>query len=180
MDAPAIATVPTCGEYVLGMSTAAAFDALMGALGERALIVTVQHGGERAGCLIGFGCQVSIDPQMFLACLSDKNRTYRVAARGASHLGVHLLPRDRRDLAELFGGETGDEVDKLARCPWREGPHRVPLLDACPDRFVGAVREQRRLGDHVGFLLEPVAADHAGGSPMPIAGVVDVDPGHDA
>jgi hypothetical protein len=26
------------------------------------------------------------------------------------------------ELAELFGGETGDEVDKFDRCEWRPGP----------------------------------------------------------
>ncbi|MCW2990870.1 MAG: flavin reductase [Solirubrobacterales bacterium] len=162
------------------MDKRAAFDALMGSLDERAFIVTVRHGETRAGCLIGFGGQVSIDPQRFLACLSDKNRTYRVAARGAEHLGVHLLPAGRRDLAELFGGETGDDVDKFARCAWHEGPGGVPLLDDCPDRFVGRVLEHRPLGDHVGFLLEPVAAAYAGAEPMPVGDAVDIEAGHDA
>jgi flavin reductase (DIM6/NTAB) family NADH-FMN oxidoreductase RutF len=162
------------------MDTAATFDALMAALGERAFVVTVRHGETLAGCLIGFGTQVSIDPQRFLACLSDKNHTYRVAARGATHLAVHLLPRERRDLAELFGGETGDDVDKFARCRWHEGPHGVPLLDDCPDRFVGAGLERRPLGDHVGFLLEPVVAHRGGRTPMPVGDVLDIDAGHDA
>lgn len=162
------------------MDTVAAFDALMGSLDERAFIVTVAHGETRAGCLIGFGCQVSIAPQRFLACLSDKNHTYRVAARGAEHLAVHFLPRERRDLAELFGGETGDDVDKFAHCRWHDGPHGVPLLDDCPDWFAGAVHEHRPLGDHVGFLLEPVAAACAGRTPMPVGEVADIDVGHDA
>lgn len=162
------------------MNTAAAFDALMGSLDERAFIVTVRHGQTLAGCLIGFGSQVSIDPRRFLACLSDKNHTYRVAARGAEHLAIHFLPRERRDLAELFGGETGDDVDKFARCSWHEGPHGLPLLDGCPDWFAGAVLERRPLGDHVGFLLEPVIASYTGSSPMPVDKVLDIDAGHDA
>jgi flavin reductase (DIM6/NTAB) family NADH-FMN oxidoreductase RutF len=157
-----------------------AFDALMASLGDRAFLVTVRHGETRAGCLIGFGGQVSIGPRRFLACLSDKNHTYRVAARGAEHLAVHLLPAGRRDLAELFGGETGDEVDKLARVPWRDGPHGVPLLDDCPDRFVGRVVERHPLGDHVGFLLEPVGAEFRGGEAMPLAAAAEIEPGHEA
>lgn len=162
------------------MDTGAAFDALMGSLGERVFVVTVRHGESVAGCLIGFGTQVSIGPRRFLACLSDKNHTYRVAARGAEHMAVHLVPPDRHDVAELFGGETGDEVDKLGRCAWTEGPGRTPLLDDCPDRFVGRVLDRTTLGDHVGFLLEPVAVSFAGGSSLARRAAEDIDPGHEA
>ena len=43
------------------------------------------------------------------------NHTYRVA-QDATHLAVHLLPRRHRELARLFGSETGDRTDKFARC----------------------------------------------------------------
>ena len=39
-------------------------------------------------------------------------------------------PPTPTDLAELFGGETGDEVDKFARTAWRD-VHGVPILDRC-------------------------------------------------
>jgi flavin reductase (DIM6/NTAB) family NADH-FMN oxidoreductase RutF len=162
------------------MDTRAAFDALMGSLDERVFIVTARHGETRAGCLVGFGTQVSIDPQRFLACLSDKNHTYRVAARGADRLAVHLVPPGRRELAELFGGRTGDEVDKFARCAWSEGPGGVPLLDDCPDRFVGNVLGHRPLGDHVGFLLAPVVAQYRGAGSLRLDQALDIDPGHEA
>src|SRR3954447_7295179 len=91
------------------MTTAATFNALMGALDYPMFIVTTRVGETRAGCLVGFAGQVSIDPPRFMACLSDKNRTYRVAADGADHLVVHLVPERAVELAELFGGRTGDE-----------------------------------------------------------------------
>src|SRR4051794_41781759 len=47
-------------------------------------IVTVAAGGERAGCLVGFATQCSINPPRFLVCLSDKNRTFRVEIGRAS------------------------------------------------------------------------------------------------
>jgi flavin reductase (DIM6/NTAB) family NADH-FMN oxidoreductase RutF len=162
------------------MGDLAAYDALVSALDEPVFIVTVRHGETRAGCLIGFGGQVSIDPPRFLACLSDKNRTYRVAARGAEHLAVHLVPGEARQLAVLFGGETGDETDKFARCAWHEGPHGLPLLDECPDRFVGRVLERQVLGDHVGFLLEPVAAEFTAAGWLRRSAVESIEAGHDA
>src|SRR3954471_10361561 len=97
-------------------------------------IVTAASGEERAGCLVGFTTQCSIDPPRFLVCLSDKNRTFRVA-RQAESLLVHLVPQEGDPIAQLFGEATGDEVDKFARASWRPGPGGAPLLDACPNWF---------------------------------------------
>src|SRR5215210_2776132 len=97
------------------------FQKLVAQLDYPMFIATVTAGGERAGCLIGFATQSSIDPPRFLAGISDKNRTFRVA-KDADTMAIHLVPEDADQLAELFGGETGDEVDKFARADWREGP----------------------------------------------------------
>ena len=118
-------------------------------------IVTVVGGGQRAGCLVGFMTQCSIDPLRFLVCLSDKNRTYRVA-QDAHVIAVHLVPSDAADLAALFGTETGDEMDKFERCAWHEGPDGVPVLDACPNWFAARILNRRPVGDHVALLLDPV------------------------
>ncbi|HEV3352638.1 MAG TPA: flavin reductase family protein [Acidimicrobiales bacterium] len=137
------------------------FHAFVGALEYPMFIVTAAAAAERDGCLVGFATQCSIHPPRFLACLSVKNRTFRIARR-ATVLAVHLVGADQHDLAELFGGKTADEVDKLAEWPWREGPDGVPLLDGVANLFVGRVLERVDLGDHVGHLLEPVAARHEG------------------
>jgi flavin reductase (DIM6/NTAB) family NADH-FMN oxidoreductase RutF len=79
-------------------------------------------------------------------------------AREAEALAVHVVPESATELVELFGGETGDELDKFARCRWRPGPFGLPLLDECGNRFVGRVLDRIDLGDHRGFLLEPVDA----------------------
>jgi len=142
-------------------------------------IVTAAAGGRRAGCLIGFATQTSIDPPRFLACLSEKNRTYRVA-REAEALGVHFVPAEAVELAELFGGETGDEVDKFARVGWHEGPGGVPLLDDCANRFVGRIRERVDFGDHVGFVLEPLVAEHGtAGAEFTFHRAKRIEPGHE-
>ena len=140
------------------MDAEAMFDSLVGNLDYPMFIVTACADGERAGCLIGFATQASIDPSRFLALLSHRNRTYRVGAR-AELLGVHFVPEEAGELAELFGGETGDEVDKFARCAWRPGPGGTPLLDDCPNRFVGRVLVRMDAGDHDVILLEPVFAE---------------------
>jgi flavin reductase (DIM6/NTAB) family NADH-FMN oxidoreductase RutF len=157
-----------------------AFAKLVLGLDEPMFIVTAAAGGERSGCLIGFATQTSIEPERFLVCLSKKNHTHGVALR-ASHLGVHVVPEDATELAELFGGETGDEVDKFARCAWHEGARGVPLLDACPNRFVGEVVWRRDAGDHDAFLLAPVVAERGTDSnQLDFARAKAIEPGHPA
>jgi flavin reductase (DIM6/NTAB) family NADH-FMN oxidoreductase RutF len=119
------------------------------------VVVTCADDERRAGCLVGFTTQTSIHPPRFLVCLSRKNFTYRVS-RGADVLVVHFVPAGATALAELFGGETGDEVDKFARCTWHPGPDGAPILDDLPDWFAGRVLERLDLGDHVGHLLAPI------------------------
>jgi flavin reductase (DIM6/NTAB) family NADH-FMN oxidoreductase RutF len=140
------------------------FGELVGGLEYSMFIVTVRADEQRAGCLVGFGCQSSIDPPRFLICLSRKNHTYRVAA-SAEALAVHFVPQQADELARLFGGCTGDEVDKFAQCAWKPGPGGLPILQECRDWFTGRVLERLDLGDHVGFLLEPIAAHREAGGP---------------
>jgi flavin reductase (DIM6/NTAB) family NADH-FMN oxidoreductase RutF len=157
-----------------------AFNELVGELDYPMLIVTAASGDRRAGCLVGFSTQASIDPPRYAVYLSDKNLTYRVA-RDAEHLGVHFLQEDAGDLAELFGAETGDEVDKFAHVEWTPGPGGAPLLERCRNRFVGRVIERREAGDHAMFLVEPVAAEHAHPvRPFPFHRAKRLDPGHEA
>jgi flavin reductase (DIM6/NTAB) family NADH-FMN oxidoreductase RutF len=143
-------------------------------------VITAFADGRRAGCLAGFGTQTSIHPPRFLACVSRKNHTYGVAV-AARVLAVHFLadnPRER-DLAELFGGETGDDVDKFAHCDWHPGPDGVPLLDGAPNRFTGRVLEQLDLGDHAGFLLDPIAVETGDERPdLGFQEAKDIEPGH--
>ena len=120
-------------------------------------VVTCAGAGEPSGCLVGFSSQCSIHPPRLMVWISRLNHTHGVARR-ASHLGVHFLAADERHLAELFGSETGDAVDKFLSCRWHLGPEEVPVLDECARWVVGAVLSRRATGDHTGFLLAPVAA----------------------
>ena len=157
------------------------FNSLMSELDYPMFIVTAVGGdGERTGCLIGFATQISIKPPRFLAGLSHKNHTFRVA-QGAELVGVHFVPEDGDELAELFGGETGDEVDKFARAAWHEGPHGVPILDDCPNWFVGRVIWRCDAGDHDAILLEPVAAERGSGEDeFTFHRAKRIDAGHEA
>jgi flavin reductase (DIM6/NTAB) family NADH-FMN oxidoreductase RutF len=162
------------------MAAEQTFQRLVAQLDYPMFITTVAAAGERAGCLVGFATQCSIHPPRFLAGISDKNRTFRVA-QGAESMAVHLVPEHATQLAELFGGETGDEVNKFERCAWRPGPGDVPLLDDCPNRFVGRIIERVDFGDHVGIVLDPFYADEDEASgQLGFHRAKRIDPGHEA
>ena len=135
--------------------------------------------GRRSGCLVGFATQCSIHPPRVLACISKANHTLPVAT-AAPVLAVHWLAGDDRGLAELFGGETGDEIDKFERCSWRPGPQGVPVLDGVKGWVAGPVVGRFDVGDHVAFVVDAEAgtgdstADELG-----FQAVKDLEPGHE-
>ena len=155
------------------------FEALVGDLEYPMFIVTARAGDEPLGCLVGFATQTSIDPPRFAVCLSHANRTFR-RGRDAEMLGVHCVPADAGDLAELFGGETGDETDKFARTEWHDGPGGVPVLDRCRNWFAGRVLTRLDAGDHDLFLLEPVAGEAGDDEAFTFHRAKRIEPGHDA
>ncbi|MFE7436879.1 flavin reductase family protein [Streptomyces tendae] len=162
----------------------AAMDVFLDRLDPDMCVVTAAAHGERAGCLVGFSSQCSIRPVRYVVWISDVNRTFRVA-RSADVLAVHLLARDQRGTAELFGGLTGDDVDKFRQVSWREAYGGAAVLADAEAWFVGRVVERTAGGDHVGFVLEPVewggrerAAGQDAGPLLRLADARTVRPGH--
>jgi flavin reductase (DIM6/NTAB) family NADH-FMN oxidoreductase RutF len=138
------------------VTTGADLGSFLSALDYPMYVVTTRVGDERAGCLVGFATQTSIEPARFLVCISKVNATARTVA-AASHVAVHQLGRGDKDLARLFGEQSEDWVDKFAHCAWHDGPYDVPVLDASPAWFVGEIVGRLDAGDHTGLLLSPVA-----------------------
>ncbi len=158
-----------------------AFEQLVARLNYPMFVVTTAAGDVTAGCLVGFASQTSIHPPRFLVGLSRRNHTFRVAA-DATHLAVHVFEREHLDVVELFGGQTGDTVNKFDRCSWRRGPERLPILDDAAAWFAGTILDRFSLGDHVGHLLEPVAGrpPHDLEQWVSFGDVRDLRPGHEA
>jgi flavin reductase (DIM6/NTAB) family NADH-FMN oxidoreductase RutF len=157
-----------------------AFESLVARIDYPMFVVTTAVGEERSGCLVGFATQCSIEPGRFLACISDKNHTYRVLQR-ATAMVVHLVPEHARHIVELFGGETGDDADKFARAEWSPGPEGLPVLADCPGWFAGRILDRVTLGDHVGHLIEPFAGEDPGeGGWFPFSRAKEIEPGHEA
>ena len=142
------------------------------------IVTVLAESGERDGCLIGFATQSSVHPPRFIACISKENRTFD-AVQAADMIVVHFLGSGQRSLAELFGGETGDEVDKFELCAWHDGPFGIPVLDDAPGWFAGRILDRFDGGDHEALLLDPVEAEDRGGAlDLGFQAVKGIHPGH--
>ena len=157
------------------------FEDLMGMLDYPALVVTTQAGGVAAGCLVGFATQTGTEPPTFVVGVSRTSHTFAVASQ-SQHLAVHVLARHHRALAELFGGQTGHQVNKFDRCSWRAGPQGMPILDEAIAWFVGKIVGWLDAGDHVAYMLLPVAtwAPECDEDPLYLSDLDDLDPGTEA
>jgi flavin reductase (DIM6/NTAB) family NADH-FMN oxidoreductase RutF len=57
----------------------------------------------------------------------------------------------------------------------------VPLLDGCPNRFVGRIVERIDFGDHVGMVLEPFFAEaDEDSAQLGFHRAKRIEPGHEA
>jgi flavin reductase (DIM6/NTAB) family NADH-FMN oxidoreductase RutF len=145
-----------------------------------AIVTAAAPDGRRSGCLVGFWTQCSIHPPRVLVCVSKANHTLAVATV-APVLAVHWLAGDDRDLAELFGGETGDEIDKFERCSWSPGPGGVPVVDGVKGWVAGPVVARLDAGDHVAFVVdaEAGATGATSSDELGFQAVKDLEPGHE-
>jgi flavin reductase (DIM6/NTAB) family NADH-FMN oxidoreductase RutF len=158
-----------------------AFDDLIAGLDPAMAIVTTVSGGERAGCLIGFHAQCSIDPPRYVVWLSKANHTFRVAVHARS-FAVHFLTEDDEPLARLFGTVSGDETDKFSRCAWEPGDGEVPLLTGCPNRFAAErVALLDEGSDHLCLVLQPTSAwARTPFRPLRLGQLTHLEPGHES
>jgi len=57
--------------------------------------------------------------------------------------------------------------------------HGVPILDGCDRWFAGRIMGRISLGDHVGFLLEPIDAEQAAqAEQLTFQEARNIEPGH--
>jgi flavin reductase (DIM6/NTAB) family NADH-FMN oxidoreductase RutF len=115
-------------------------------------VVTCSADGEDSGCLVGFVTQCSIEPVNFIVCISKVNHTFGVAIRSRG-LAIHRLGSDQRDVATLFGGESGDWVDKFSRIHWHRGVTGAPILAECTAFVEGPITHRTSGGDHEAFVV---------------------------
>jgi flavin reductase (DIM6/NTAB) family NADH-FMN oxidoreductase RutF len=99
----------------------------------------------------------------------------------ADRLAVHAVTDAQRGLAELFGGETGDDIDKFSRCEWTAAGDGTPILARPQTWFLGSVVDRIDLGDHVGCVIAPERWRDGGRlEQLTVPDLAGLEPGHPA
>jgi flavin reductase (DIM6/NTAB) family NADH-FMN oxidoreductase RutF len=158
----------------------AELDALVAQADGALIVVTTASQNQRAGCLVGFHVQCSIEPFRYAIWLSQANHTYRVALF-ATHYAVHFLGEENQELAELFGTTSGDREDKFSHCAWTAGAGGVPVLTGVPAVVFERVTLWNDGSDHVCLVGEPVAVQTGSPfRPLRLSGAERLQAGHAA
>lgn len=165
------------------MNSGSAFDRFIEHTDPTLVVVTTIADGVRAGCLVGFHSQASIEPQQYAVWLSRANHTCRVAMH-AAWFAVHYLDETQLAVAEHFGTQSGDTLDKFASVDWRPSETGVPLLTACPNRLLLRLTTVFDTvdADHVCFLaaVDDVQFRAGPSSPLRLSDAHGLTAGHEA
>ena len=161
--------------------SAPGLDDLMGSVDSPLIVVTTSAQGERAGCLVGFHSQASIDPEHYCFWLSKANHTYRVALR-SERFAVHFPTTADSELARFFGSRSGSETDKFAGLDFTVTEDGVPLLAALPNRvLVDRITKLDDGSDHFCLTARVLATEAEGGfAALRPSQLGDRSPGHSA
>ena len=157
-----------------------AFDSLVTRMDTAMIVLTASDGEERAGCLVGFHTaeQHRAAPVRDLGVEDQPHLRRRAAGPVISR--STSSPRQDRDLAEHFGGLTGDEVDKFADIEWNPGPTVCPCSRGARTGSSPVVAQHDDGGDHVCVIAEPIdVSATAEFTPLRFHSVQRIEPGHD-
>jgi len=111
-------------------------------------IVTTMEGATPAGLAVNAFSSVSLDPALVLFCVGRSSQTYPRLFAGDA-VGVNVLARDQRDVAERFAVSGGD---KFERVEWSLGSSGAPLLAGCAARLEGVIETRIAAPTHTIFI----------------------------
>ena len=95
------------------------------------VVVTAASGDQRAGCVVGFHSQCSIEPPRYAVWLSKANRTYRVALF-ATHVALHVLGTEDERAGRAVRRRDRRRSRQVRPLRVGAGPGRCPSAVAAP------------------------------------------------
>ena len=159
-----------------------AFEKLVSLLDYPMFVVTTRAGDEPAGCLVGFASSGE-HPAAAVPRRTVETQSHLPGGRGCE---PSCGPLDQSGgTANWPGCSAARPATGLTNSRGAHGIRArkgLPILDDAAGWFAGAVLSRYDVGDHVGFVLEPVA----GSAPdkfeqlVTFSDVHDLDPGHEA
>ncbi len=133
-----------------------------GAFATGVTVVTTAFEGKRYGVTANSFSSVSLEPPMVLWSLARTSASF-AAFENASAFAVHILAADQQSISDRFASKG---IDKFAGVEALEGLEGVPLLKGCAARFECRTEFRYEGGDHLIFVGEVAALDHAPSEPL--------------
>lgn len=133
-----------------------------GAFATGVTIVTTAFEGKRFGVTANSFSSVSLDPPMVLWSLARSSSSF-AAFENAPAFAVHILAADQQPLSNRFATKG---IDKFEGLDTAEGLGGAPLLTRCAARFECRTVYRYEGGDHLIFVGEVAALDHAPSEPL--------------
>lgn len=126
-------------------------------------VVTARDAEDRLhGLTLNAVTSVSLDPPLYLACLSLNSNTLR-AIQDFGAFGVSFLRDDQEEIARLFATKNDRKFDTVAhRC----GHRGVPLIEGAVAVAVCSVAETFAGGDHRLVVGRMEVCEIGGGTPL--------------
>jgi uncharacterized repeat protein (TIGR04076 family) len=117
------------------------------------VVITTRCGEKRNGMTACWVTRSADQPFFMMASVWNKNFSHDLI-KDSGIFSVHVLRSDQVDLAKHFGKQSGREVDKFARVPYRNGRTGSPILADCLAYLDCRVVSSTESGDHTIFVGE--------------------------
>jgi len=114
-------------------------------------IVTVAHGGHKAGATVSSVTSVSFDPMSLLVCIHNQSLFHDIISK-ADHFCINLLRADQEDLSNTFSRPSSEE-DLFSKGDWQD-LHGHPYLKNAQANFFLKKQEAFAFGSHTIFIGE--------------------------
>ena len=126
-------------------------------------IVTARGADGRArGFTANSFTSVSLDPPLVLVCVGHETRDFEVYRR-CPRFAVNVLGSSQQTISNRFATER---PDRFAGVRWREGTHRVPILEGCIAALECAVWQRIEAGDHMILVGRVLGCEDSAESPL--------------
>ena len=123
-----------------------AFRRALGCFVTGVTIVTARGADGRAhGFTANSFTSVSLDPPLVLVCVGHETQSLEIY-RQCPQFAVNVLGSSQRAISNRFATER---PDRFAGVRWREGMHRLPILEGCIAALECAVWQRIEAGDHM-------------------------------
>jgi flavin reductase (DIM6/NTAB) family NADH-FMN oxidoreductase RutF len=145
--------------------TLAPTDALFDQCGPALWLVTAAHEENRGGLVASFVAKVSL-PKAFprvAVGIAKHHHTWSLIQRSGA-FGLHLLGEGNSDLAIRFGLQSGRDVDKYDRLPFRTAHTGNPVLFGTLGWLDCRVEADLDIGDRTIFVAEVLGGEASTGS----------------